>query len=208
MQGLEDTDRLIMEFDRIGQLALSRERFAARMADYRAGLELINALQPPLIGNGDELVITRALSQFRRILPYDAVALATAVGEEDYRVRYLFQAACPPRLVQDRLHQGLLPPSNRLSGLLRLLPRQPRGPKHQDRLLLHPRSNHLYKCVRQVQLHQYSNLHPCNNSHSLNNQHRLKLDQQHPTEHHHPWLLREHQDLSSCNQDNRVDLHC
>ncbi len=83
------------------QLALSRERYASRMEDFRAGLELINALQPPKLSRGEEFLITRSLSQFRRVIPFDAVALATAEEEETFQVRYLFQDACPPRLVQD-----------------------------------------------------------------------------------------------------------
>lgn len=82
------------------QLCLSRELFSERLDDYRAGLELVNALQPPVLG-GDVGCLERALTQFRRILPFDVVALAFTEGEERTQIRYLFPARCPPRFVRD-----------------------------------------------------------------------------------------------------------
>jgi serine phosphatase RsbU (regulator of sigma subunit) len=82
------------------QLALSRELFAERLEDYRAGLELVNALQPPVLDEeGGSL--TRALTQFRRIIPFDAVALAFTGEAEGQQIRYLFPSEIAPRFVRD-----------------------------------------------------------------------------------------------------------
>lgn len=82
------------------QLALSRERYAARLGDYRAALELVNSLQPPYLGD-QEAALSRALARLRRIVPFDAVALATATGDEGFRVRTLLPEGCQDGFAAD-----------------------------------------------------------------------------------------------------------
>jgi serine phosphatase RsbU (regulator of sigma subunit) len=82
------------------QLSLSRERYAARLADFRAGLELVNTLQPPRLEEPDATVLA-ALGRLRRIVPFDAVAVATATQGERYHIRTLLPPGCPEGFAAD-----------------------------------------------------------------------------------------------------------
>lgn len=88
---LEDRDLYVSL--QVIQLSLSRELFHERLEEYRAGLEMVNALLPPRLTGGAGM-INRALAEFRRIIPFDAVALAISGEAETHQIRYLFPAGC------------------------------------------------------------------------------------------------------------------
>lgn len=81
------------------QLAFSRTRAQQRVRDYRSGLELLAALQPPLRA-GERTMVARALGQFREVLPFDVAALAVRAEAGPIEAQYLVAPSCPPMLVQ------------------------------------------------------------------------------------------------------------